>query len=91
MHTRQRNEEDKQRKDGARRLKEAEEDARLETNLAQKEASRQAIHMQNASKQQKQLGEAQRLKDESAKNAQIIALQKEQEYMKNNNIKEMIR
>ena len=35
--------------------------------------------------------EAARLKDESIKNNQIIALQKEQEYMKNNNIKEMIR
>ena len=39
----------------------------------------------------KQISEAQRLKEESHKNAQIIALQKEQEYMKNNNIKEMIR
>ena len=39
----------------------------------------------------KQIQEAQRLKEESMKNAQIIALQKEQEYMKNNNIKEMIR
>ena len=35
--------------------------------------------------------EANRLKEESIKNSQIIALQKEQEYMKNNNIKEMIR
>ena len=40
MHIRQRNEEDKQRKDGLRRMREAEEDARLETNLAQKEATR---------------------------------------------------
>ena len=35
--------------------------------------------------------EANRWKEESIKNSQIIALQKEQEYMKNNNIKEMIR
>jgi hypothetical protein len=33
--------------------------------------------MQNTNKQMKQVGEAQRLKDESVKNAQIIALQKE--------------
>ena len=46
---------------------------------------------QNQQLQMKQLSEAQRLKEESAKNSQIIALQKEQEYMKNNNIKEMIR
>jgi hypothetical protein len=39
----------------------------------------------------KQMREANRLKEESIKNSQIIALQKEQEYMKNNNIKEMIR
>jgi len=35
--------------------------------------------------------EAQRLKQETMKNEQIINLQKEQEYMKNNSIKEMIR
>ena len=77
MQIRQRNEEDRQRKDGLRRMREADEEARLETNLAQKEATRQAIQMQNTNKQMKQVGEAQRLKDESAKNAQIIALQKE--------------
>ena len=77
MQIRQRNEEDRQRKDDLRRMREADEEARLETNLAQKEATRQAIHMQNTNKQMKQVGEAQRLKDESAKNAQIIALQKE--------------
>ena len=91
MNIRQRNDEDRRRKDDMRRQREAEEEARLETNLAQKEATRQAIMSQNQHKQMKQISEAQRLKDESAKNAQIIALQKEQEYMKNNNIKEMIR
>jgi|TARA_B110000305_G_C19313708_1_gene575270 hypothetical protein len=39
----------------------------------------------------KQMTEAQRLKQETMKNEQIINLQKEQEYMKNNSIKEMIR
>jgi hypothetical protein len=39
----------------------------------------------------KQMSEAQRLKQETQKNEQIINLQKEQEYMKNNSIKEMIR
>ena len=91
MKIRQRNEEDRQRKEQMRRQREAEEDALLENNLAQREATRQAIHAQNQAKQMKQIQEAQRLKEESAKNAQIIALQKEQEYMKNNNIKEMIR
>jgi len=37
------------------------------------------------------MSEAQRLKQETQKNEQIINLQKEQEYMKNNSIKEMIR
>lgn len=37
------------------------------------------------------MSEAQRLKQETIKNEQIINLQKEQEYMKNNSIKEMIR
>lgn len=37
------------------------------------------------------MSEAQRLKQETLKNEQIINLQKEQEYMKNNSIKEMIR
>lgn len=37
------------------------------------------------------MSEAQRLKQETMKNEQIINLQKEQEYMKNNSIKEMIR
>ena len=39
----------------------------------------------------KQLQEALRLKEESQKNQQIIALQKEQEYMKNASLKEQIR
>ena len=39
----------------------------------------------------KHMSEAQRLKQETMKNEQIINLQKEQEYMKNNSIKEMIR
>lgn len=39
----------------------------------------------------KQQQEAQRLKDEREKNERIISMQKEQELMKNHNIKEMIR
>lgn len=37
------------------------------------------------------MNEAQRLKEESSKNSMIIRRQKEQEVMKNNSIKEMIR
>jgi len=37
------------------------------------------------------INEAQNLKEERAKNERIIKMQKEQELMKNNNIKEMIR
>ena len=43
MQIRQRNEEDRRNKDNLRRQREAEEEARLETNLAQKEATRSAI------------------------------------------------
>mgnify|MGYP006996166796 FL=1 len=43
MRIRQRNDEDRRNKDALRRQREAEEEARLETNLAQKEATRQAI------------------------------------------------
>jgi len=43
MKIRQRNDEDRRKKDALRRQREAEEEARLETNLAQKEATRQAI------------------------------------------------
>jgi ribosomal protein L17 len=39
----------------------------------------------------KQTEEAQRLKEERARNERIINMQKEQELMKNNNVKEMIR
>ena len=39
----------------------------------------------------KQIHEANRLKEERMRNEQIIAMQKEQEYMKNNSIKQMIR
>jgi hypothetical protein len=43
MQIRQRNEEDRKRKEDLRRQREEEEEARLEANLAQKEATRQAI------------------------------------------------
>tara|TARA_B110001450_G_scaffold66842_1_gene63176 strand:+ start:537 stop:806 length:270 start_codon:yes stop_codon:yes gene_type:complete len=46
---------------------------------------------QNQNKQMQQINEAQNLKEERAKNERIIKMQKEQELMKNNNIKEMIR
>jgi hypothetical protein len=58
MRIRQRNDEDRRNKDALRRQREAEEEARLETNLAQKEATRQAIMQQNQHKQMKQLSEA---------------------------------
>ena len=46
---------------------------------------------QNQLKQLRQMNEAQRLKEETNKNNMIIRRQKEQEVMKNNSIKEMIR
>jgi len=39
----------------------------------------------------KQIDEANRLKEEKEKNQRIIQMGKEQELMKNNNVKEMIR
>lgn len=61
------------------------------SNNQQKNNQRQAIYANLQDKQMRQINEAQRLKNETTKNEQIIALQKEQEYMKNNSIKEMIR
>ena len=50
-----------------------------------------AIAQQNQLKQMKQLEEAQRLKEESAKNAQLIKMQKDNELMKNTNVQNLIR
>jgi hypothetical protein len=91
MHIRQRNDQDRRRKDDLRRAREQDEEARLEANLAQRQRTRDAIHAQNQTKALKQAQEAQRLKEQSAKNAEIIAMQREQEYIKNSSIKQMIR
>lgn len=46
---------------------------------------------QNMHRQQKQMYEAGRLKDESAKNNQMIRMQKQHEEMKNQSIQNMVR
>lgn len=88
---RQRNEEDRARKEAQRQAREREDALRAQQNAEARAGAARAIREQAERTALKHAAEAQRLKDESGRNAMLIKKQRDQEAAKNNSIKEMIR
>lgn len=88
---RQRNEEDRARKDAQRLARERDDAVRAQQNAEARAGATRAIREQAELTQLKHATEAQRLKEESDRNAMVIKRQRDQEAAKNHSIKEMIR